>query len=466
VVQTSPDDLAPAIRQQLDDGTSLDDVIAQLAGSLASGMAAQLGISDAAALQKLEATFRTALGSGGTGPPQTNAERAAALASRFRQIADLATRVTKDDPGQPIRSIAGTSLDADTAKANPTPATTDDLVRDAQNALAATASSSASAVSSGLTPVAPAASNASASAQGDGRVVASSSPAIAANGDTLIGRILARAMQADTQRTSAVETAPDAAKTSDAAPPAPSTTASATAQPGSQALDAFLHAFATALARSDADAPGGKDGAPAAAASAINATATAPGAQNAGSFAAALAPQHAVATSQAQTPAASASPAPSTQSDPNAIVDQVLRGVAVHVGDSSSEVRLRLVPEQLGDVSVKLVVSGGAVNATITAHSAEAQSALAGAQPQLAKTLADAGLKLQSFSVALAGGNSSDAREQSHAQSDARRSAARRIGAVGAASSDDDQSDASLLASPSFGPPIYAAAPGALDYLA
>ena len=151
--------------------------------------------------------------------------------------------------------------------------------------------------------------------------------------------------------------------------------------------------------------------------------------------------------------------------DANAIVDQVLRGVSLRTSDGSSTVRLRLVPENLGDVSVKLVVTGGSVDASITAHSVDAQNALAGGQAQLARTLADAGLKLQSFSVGLAGGSFADAREQAHQQSWTR-SSARRIGGVESVDVDGND-DASLVASPTFGPPIYAAHPNhwGFDYL-
>ncbi len=150
--------------------------------------------------------------------------------------------------------------------------------------------------------------------------------------------------------------------------------------------------------------------------------------------------------------------------DANAVIDQVLRGMAIRTTDGQSEVRLRLVPEQLGDVSIKLIVSGGSVDAAITAHTADAQSALAGAQTQLAKSLAEAGLKLQSFNVGLAG-SFADPRDQSRPNDQFTRPATRRIGAVEA--TDADASDQALLAVPSFGPPIYVANPalGALNYL-
>jgi hypothetical protein len=143
----------------------------------------------------------------------------------------------------------------------------------------------------------------------------------------------------------------------------------------------------------------------------------------------------------------------------------MLRGMAIRTTDGQSEVRLRLVPENLGDVSVKLVVTGGSVDASIVAHTADAQTALAGGQLQLAKTLADAGLKLQSFTVGLAGDFAGN-RDQSRPNGSWNRPGWRRIGGVESVDA-DELADASLLAVPSFGPPIYAASPALrhLNYL-
>ena len=151
--------------------------------------------------------------------------------------------------------------------------------------------------------------------------------------------------------------------------------------------------------------------------------------------------------------------------DPQAVIDQIVRGMSINTGDGQSTVKLRLVPENLGDVSVKLTVSGGTVSASITAHTADAQNAIVAGQPQLAKTLADAGLKLQSFNVSLAGnpsaGGNSDQRQQ---QSGSKASSSRHLAAV---ADDDDTDELDLLASPTFGPPIYTASRGlgGLNYL-
>ena len=436
-------------------------MIEQLAGSLATQVAAQLGVPVETARAKLTAAFTQALAPTGSGPPQTNAERASTLATRFRQIAELATRVT-NEAGQPIRTIAGTSLDAVTAGANPTPQSSTPASPDHATAsqpspdpVPATA-----AILTAATSPAPA---------GDGLVVPiEPAQAIASGGDTLLGRMLARATLAETS--SSVE--PQAPKTASVSHASASnattttTTAAATATApttvSTPAVDAFLNAFSAALAQNDAPRQASSvaeqtkdDVAPLPAASSTASPSAPP------PFAIAIAPD-----ASPIAPPVPVSTMPQAQPvDPQAVIDQIVRGMSINTGDGQSTVKLRLVPENLGDVSVKLTVSGGTVSASITAHTADAQNAIVAGQPQLAKTLADAGLKLQSFNVSLAGnpsaGGNSDQRQQ---QSGSNSSSTRKLSAV---ADDDDTDELDLLAGPTFGPPIYTASRGlgALNYL-
>jgi flagellar hook-length control protein FliK len=448
-------ELERAVKDQLDRGTSLRDLITRLASSLATSVATQLGISPQTALEQLTQAFTQALQPNDTGPPVTNAERASSLVARFRQIAELATRVTNGDTGQPIRLIAGQRSDAVEAKATPAPQP-DRILRDALAALAATASPALDA-----TTVAPSASVAPATAS-DGRTVALSAPAqaIATGGDTPLGRILSRAVLAGEAPTTPVAAPIAGPGISHLVNLPPNVVQTAPADPAAVApanpavLDAFVQAFASALARSDAQA---KDSVPAVSVSGPS------GNSSALSFAIPF-----VHDAVAVAPPTPAPTMPQPQPvDANAVVDQILRAMTIRTTDGQSEVRLRLVPEALGDVSVKLIVSGGSVDASLIAHTADAQSALAGGQTQLAKTLADAGLKLQSFTVGLAGGGFADGRDQSRPNDSWTQSGARRFGGV--ASVDVDASDdAALLASSSFGPPIYSARslPGNLNILA
>jgi flagellar hook-length control protein FliK len=358
-------------------------------------------------------------------------------------------------------------LDANSAKANPAPQT-DRIIRDALDALAAPASP-ATAVNFPTTGA----------LTSDGRTVAfDRANAIASEGDTPLGRILARAMVAGTQRSApAAATStnvhgginavlPDGSTATPLTPgPLGGTAATGTAA-HANALDAFVQAFASALARGDAAASAHQRSEdPQASLLAANPI---PGPANTGS----MPPQMAFALPSTNDVTAVVPPAPAAtlphsqpNVDANEIVDQVLRGVSLRTSDGSSEVRLRLVPENLGDVSVKLVVTGGSVDASITAHTAEAQTALAGGQAQLARTLADAGLKLQSFTVGLAGGGFGDTRDHANQQSWTN-SSTRRFGGAHAIDPDDG-ADSSLIASPVFGPPIYSANPllRGLDYL-
>ena len=446
--------------------------------------------------------------------------------TRLRQLAELVTRVTNEETGQPIRLIAGKSSDAETAGATPAP-TSESILLDALAALAAPASPMVTAqaaptvsagsaartsttgaatsrattsvtgtpnlpartigapVSSGTpatanwdggspvsaTPMPPTLDGISAETSGDGRTVAVDPlTTVATGGDTPIGRILARALLAnpapaqtdvsadDTTAPTTGVTTPTVTATTTASAAATAVTAGTT-----KALDAFVQAFSAALARDDAT----KD--------AASSTASAAGASATTTSLASLEAAGGLVTSThdatAIAPPAPASTLPQPQTvDPNAVVDQVLQGVSLRISDGSSVVRLRLVPENLGDVSVKLVVTGGSVDASITTSTPAAQSALLGGQAQLTRTLADAGLKLQSFTVALGtgGGSTSNGNGDPNADARSRQSSTQRIGALGSTGGDEtDVDDPSLLAVPAIGPPIYTAstALGALNYL-
>ena len=463
---TAEAELARALKEQLDRGTSLSDAVAKLASSLAASVAAQLGISPQAAQQRLTEAFTQALKPDDTGPPLSNAERASSLVARFRQIAELATRVANGDPGHTIRLIAGQRSDAAEAKANPAPQT-DGILRDALTALAAPASPAPEAQ-----PVAPVTAPA-VSAAGDGRTVALDTPAqaVATGGDTPLGRILARAVLAGDQRPTPVAAPILGASHGVTAPPGVVTTPPAGPALNPGLVDAFVQAFASALARADGPASANGRGGDAPSTAPADTAAISGSSGSAASSTAQPGLSFAIPIVHDAAPVVPPAPAPALPQaqhvDANAVVDQILRGMAIRTTDGQSEVRLRLVPENLGDVSVKLIVSGGSVDASITAHTAEAQTALAGGQNQLAKTLADAGLKLQSFTVGLAGGSFADARDQSRPNDPWSRANTRRIGGVHSADTPESD-DLDQLAVTSIGPPIYSARslPGNFNHLA
>jgi flagellar hook-length control protein FliK len=101
----------------------------------------------------------------------------------------------------------------------------------------------------------------------------------------------------------------------------------------------------------------------------------------------------------------------STPVDPSAIIEQVVKGMSMRTqSDGTSEVRMRLSPDNLGAVTLKLTVDGSNVSATALAQNSDVRNALVAHQHQLARSLADAGLKLTGFTVNLSGGDAGNDR--------------------------------------------------------
>ena len=168
--------LQKKIADLLAKGESVSEIAQQLAASLATTLAAQFGGDPAQIQSQLQTAFVSALSPPtSTGPPLSNADLASALAQRFRQVADVAAGVL-GETGQSNRLFAGSISDAaTTAGVQPAPATT--------TTPADSIATDASALFASLT-----------AAQGDGQTVATNgAPALGPNGDTLLGRILARA---------------------------------------------------------------------------------------------------------------------------------------------------------------------------------------------------------------------------------------------------------------------------------
>jgi flagellar hook-length control protein FliK len=523
--QTATEALATALQKKISDllaaGHSVQDIIQQLAAALANAFAGQFGGNAAQVQSQLQTAFATALSPPGNGPPASTADLASTLAQRFRQIADLAAGVI-GEAGQSNRLFAGSFSDAaTTAGGQPAPGptngttTTDSIASDA------------SALLANLT-----------ASRGDGKTVALTAPAIGTNGDTLLGRILARATQASPVVASTPAEAPTAASNAPATPPAAPAAdlvdralAAATALLGgtpisnpapapaaaaagstpaspSAAIAAALRADVLAFTSPSAaaSAPAASDTAAAAstapAAPALNpavtafvksftdafaaaggdATPVAPGKSTADAGTATVLPTI-VDSSQAPTigaftpvapaltvdalaanPTPSLSPSPATMTDPTTVIEQVLRGAFLTTAGATSTVRLRLVPETLGDVSVKLAIDGSSVSAQVVAQTPAAHDALMAGAGQLEKSLADAGLKLTSFNVSLGGGFTSFQQQQQQSGQQQTSSGRRLLlGDVDTPETDDT----SLSAIPSFAPPTSAPATGwgAYNYL-
>jgi flagellar hook-length control protein FliK len=131
--------------------------------------------------------------------------------------------------------------------------------------------------------------------------------------------------------------------------------------------------------------------------------------------------------------------------DANAVVDQVLAGISMrNLSDGSQTVRMRLIPESLGSVTVNLSVQGNAVNATLMAQNTDVRDALLANQQALARSLADAGLKLAGFTVNLA--NQGQYQQQHTAYQQTWFGTSRRISGI------NSVSDESTAVVPTYGP--------------
>jgi flagellar hook-length control protein FliK len=469
--------LQKKIAALLAQGNSLSEIVQQLAATLANQFAGQFAGDPAQLRAQLQSAFATALSPpGGTGPPSI-ADSASALAQRFRQVAEAAAGVS-GETGQSNRLFAGSNSDAATtagAAPAPQPGTSTTGLTNADSIL-----SGALAASANLT-LSP----------GDGKTVAFNGPALGVNGDTPIGRILARALVALQSNASAAfapatpvtGTTTLALSTAGVSPLTPAasvasaflaatsdsgqvaTVATTSASTLSPALSAFLTSFSNALAVGDgapasnaiAKAGDDTDGS----ASLLATTVDSSNAPTVAAFVP-VQPPFSLDGTNANAPQAANPATHASTVDPNAIVDQVLQGAFLRTDGTTSQVRLSLVPASLGDVSVKLTVNGGNVDAHIVAQSAAAHDALVAGQAQLSRSLADAGLRLTSFNVSLAGGFSSfQQQQQSSSQS---QSSGRRLMIGGVDTAEDDES--TLLAMPSFGPPLLANQDfGSLNYL-
>jgi flagellar hook-length control protein FliK len=527
--------LQTKVGKLLDAGASQADVVAALATQLASSVAQTLGTPGADARAKLQTLFATALAPPGREDRATApvADRALALAQRFTRLATIADAIAGQPSGQQKR-IAGHVLDAQGAKDIPAPTTTSDAALAAstlaQNTAAPAtpvplAAQAGGATNAGLTtnaatyttPVTHAAQIARAPVQtapaavlapaagaqhelpspaifaaaadiavappahapsGDGRhVTIGARAAIAAGGDTGLGRILSRAvlaadarspataaaradLTAAAEKTPAALTAPAAMPQTQAAAGRKSDATSAPATPvkasSGAALSAFVRSFEAALDAghaTEAARPAQHDEQPETGATPAHA-----GVDSALSALAGTPPNvERMTATTASTPA----PAPAfIPIDHSAIADQVLRGAFLRNVGKTSEIRLTLVPEALGDVTVKLVVSDGKVAAHVVAETPEVCDALVAAQPQLTKSLAEAGLKLTTFDVDLSGSGFAGFSQQQNAPQQNRNPTR---GTNVAGESDDPADEAPLAAIPSFGPSITGK-PSAGDY--
>jgi len=100
--------------------------------------------------------------------------------------------------------------------------------------------------------------------------------------------------------------------------------------------------------------------------------------------------------------------------DINSVIEQMIKSMGMRTNSQgTSTIQLHLQPENLGDVSMKITVTGTQISTTMVAQNADVRNALVSNHQQLAKSLADAGLTLTGFSVDVSGG---DAKQQNQGQ--------------------------------------------------
>lgn len=375
-------DAAAQLAALLMGGLPVADATAHIAASITKSAARAFdGRMPSGMQQELQRALASALAPPGTSPPLSLAQQAQTLVQKLRSAIETVARETKTGAGQQSR-FSGDILDAvQTAKDIPAQTTetvpTDSIVADviAQLRTAASASQSSPAPTATQT----AAKNAA-----------------PPQGTDIVGRMIARALTSSQPYASA----PKASAAGAAAP-------RVTAPVPNAVLFQRLVAIVAQAAQADGGASKRESGSafdrPATGTVQITADQTV--ASNATAFAVPFAREVSAAP-------AAATAAPYATIDPQALIDQVVKGFAVRTSGSTTEVRMRLHPDQLGDVSLKLTVNGGTIDASIVAQNADVRQTLVANQHQLAQALSDAGLALGNFSVDVSGGQGGRSNEQ------------------------------------------------------
>jgi flagellar hook-length control protein FliK len=433
---------AAQIGQKLQDLSNSSDIISQLAGLLQSGtpmatiidkvstelskaIAKASGKGDDVDAQRtLQRALANALAPPGTSPPGDYQNQVATLVQRVNTIL---TKLTSElnTAGQKSE-FSGQVLDADKARELP-----------AQQMNLTTGNTMPAAMSSFVNSLFERVAAQLQSPQPGKPQAVPTTPAL----PDPLARILARAVNANVQR--------------GGDPVAKTGTTQTTTGTSSSALFQRLIAIVAENAGAQTDSGGGKNSDD----SSLNRgtlSTTSTSTQNtvpaASGFSAQLASAPASATH-------SLAATPYTAVDPQAVIEQLVKGITLRNSGTTSEVRMRLQPENLGDVSLKLTVNGNTISANIVAQNAHVRDMLLSNQQQLARSLSEAGLSLGNFSVDVSGGNAgfTDQRAQQQTKQLAR------VGAFASVLNGEDDT----WADPRFGPPVHTGSKAlVLNYLA
>ncbi len=411
-------------------------IVDQLAQSVGSSVAQQLaGKLTASELDRLKdsvtQTIANALSPPSNAPPGTAAEQAAALAARLQNVVETIARDAQNGNGQQ-NELSGNLLDAISAKELPAQQQTNGTssTLDVSSLVSSLLSSVVAALSTRPSPTpaptakpsyapvqlatpqqllaAPAVPSSPTTTLSTGLLTQSTANAVApqqpqiamSNAPDLLARMLVRAAGVDAQLNGSSSAAGSSGDTSTGASAlVPSATTSLTPS-------ALAARFAALL--------GEADGGMVVASSSSGDTSTSTNSGHTfgqdltqqsptGTVASVVAP---AASLSSQVQNALQSSGTSSTVDANAVIEQMVRGMTMRtVAQGTSEIRLQLQPENLGQVTMRLSVTGNQVNATVVAQSADVRSALVANHQELARSLNEAGLTLSGFSVDVSGGD-------------------------------------------------------------
>ena len=434
--------LLSQLASMLQAGTPMATIIDRVAKAVSNALANATGNGgDVTRRRTLERALAAALAPPGTSPPnQSRVQQAAALE---RRLGDLLSKISREmtSAGQQKR-FSGAVLDAKPAREIPA----QQMNQSTGNTPAASLSFAESILQSVMQQLQQDASQAApqTATQPAAHTATAAAQQITVQSTDVLGRMLARAASADVQH---------AGQT--AAPAAAVTTPPSSTHASPSDLFARLVTAITQSSSENASRQGGKQSEEFAFANrALPVLHHTPASSNATPAAA-----FATATLNASAPAAQPGSLPATPYtiDPQAVIEQVVKGIVLRNAGSTSELRMRLQPEHLGDVSLKLTVTGSTITANIIAQNADVRHALLSNQQQLARSLAEAGLSLGKFSVDVSGGNPGFSQQQSQHHRSLSKAGALHIAAL---AEDDTWADP-------FAPPVLTGArPLVLNHLA
>jgi flagellar hook-length control protein FliK len=410
-------DLLSQLASLVQNGTPLSSIVDRIAQSVGNAVQQKLaGTLPQNDLDRIRSSITTsianALAPPGNAPPGTPEQQVSALATRLQRLIESLARDSAGTGQQ--NDIAGKILDAKSAKdipaqapAKETASTLDvsSLVRSLLSGAVAALQQAAPATSAS----APQSSTPQPATPGDNaNALLSQSnaslpqqPIKMANAPDLLARMLVRAAGVD-------------AKINGAA--AGATGSAGTTSDGAQTPSALAARFGAALANivsnasqasSNGSFTGGQTGQ-----SFDQQLSSQPSSTHDSSLSNTLAAPGFTVTSPVQNLAQTTAAVSPAGVDANAVIEQLVKSMAMRTNaQGSSEIRLHLQPENLGDVTMKITVTGSQISANVVAANADVRNALMSNHQQLARSLADAGLTLSGFSVDVSGGNAGHDRQ-------------------------------------------------------